>query len=279
MSFSSGDPSIAYPRYMSRYAPDPQGVHVSEGRRSRFVIAVDIGEQRGPLDANLRIVVPPSEELDTLVALDATIEGATIAAVESPWKLARALAKPLLGGRYVAVVTDLERDRGILTSEALIAVVQALNGHTRAALSPLRAGGNRSGLDSVALAHTGFPTAIDFSPGYPRPLAPNSPLSRGDVDMSLIVGDAAAVPATVMEALTRTPCALVGPRASEHATSRCIAAIDTGVAGVHSGGTAARMDGVLLPLRPPLDGFEDATALVRSIAAKVLERPLRPLTS
>jgi formylmethanofuran dehydrogenase subunit B len=51
---------------------------------------------------------------------------------------------------------------------ALIALVQALNGPTRAALSLLRAGGNRSGVDAVLTSQTGYPAAVDFSRGAPR---------------------------------------------------------------------------------------------------------------
>ena len=43
--FWGTDPAARYPRFLSRYAPDPPGVHVPQGRASRTVIAVDIGSR------------------------------------------------------------------------------------------------------------------------------------------------------------------------------------------------------------------------------------------
>jgi formylmethanofuran dehydrogenase subunit B len=42
-------------------------------------------------------------------------------------------------------------------------------------------------------------------------------------------------------------------------------AIDTGVAGIHEGGTAYRMDEVPLMLRPPLDGPRTASQVLLAL--------------
>ena len=47
------DPAARYPRYRERVAPAPAGAHVPDGRRSRTVIAVDVGDARGPDDADV----------------------------------------------------------------------------------------------------------------------------------------------------------------------------------------------------------------------------------
>ena len=85
------------------------------------------------------------------------------------WARARALAPALVSGRYVLVVADAEPPDGVAASpanhvrlSALIALVQAMNGPARAALSLLRAGGNRSGADAVLTSQTGYPLAVDF---------------------------------------------------------------------------------------------------------------------
>jgi len=49
------------------------------------------------------------------------------------------------------------------------------------------------------------------------------------------------------------PAVAIGPRASAAGFTPQVA-IDTGVAGIHEGGTAFRMDDVPLPLRPALAG-------------------------
>lgn len=66
------DPNVRYPRYWSRYAPEPVGLHV-EGRRGRVVVAVDVDEARGPGDADVRIAVTAQDEVALLTALTATI--------------------------------------------------------------------------------------------------------------------------------------------------------------------------------------------------------------
>ena len=45
------DPGARYPRYSARYAVDAVGLAAPGGRTSRRVIAVDVGEARGPADA------------------------------------------------------------------------------------------------------------------------------------------------------------------------------------------------------------------------------------
>ena len=56
------DPARRYPRFWSRYAPEPSGVHVG-GRKDRTVIAVDVGDARGPEDADARLAVMPDREV------------------------------------------------------------------------------------------------------------------------------------------------------------------------------------------------------------------------
>jgi len=150
------DPALRYPRFTTRYAPDPSGLQVVDGRRSRTVIAVDIDAPggRGPVDADRRLAIAPSDEVGVLTATAAIVAGAVRSDAsssrgDSVWRTAGELAPLLVAAHYAALVADGEaadaagRDRA--RSAALIALAQALNGPTRAALCTLRAGGNRSG--------------------------------------------------------------------------------------------------------------------------------------
>jgi formylmethanofuran dehydrogenase subunit B len=91
-------------------------------------------------------------------------------------------------------------------------------------------------------------------------------LAGGEVDAALVVGAPATLPGPVAAGLTGggVPLAVVGPRASA-ATLRPMVAIDTGVAGIHEGGTAFRMDDVPLPLRASLDGPRAALDVMRGL--------------
>src|SRR5690606_16987330 len=172
------DPATRYPRYWSRYAPGPEGVHVPEGRRSRTVVAVDVGTARGPEDADRRLHVDARREVPVLTMLTALASkpqaadggNGTDAGDDSAAGL-DGIARVMQRGRYVVIVADAEPDPAgppvdSGRSSALIALAQALNASTRCALSLLRAGGNRNGADASVTAQTGYPAAVDFSAGY-----------------------------------------------------------------------------------------------------------------
>ena len=277
------DPALRYPRYWSRYAPEPAGLRVPDGRRSRTVIAVDVGNSRAPADADLRIALDIGEEVATLTALSAIVSGAAQPRqlpAGAPWTRAHELAPALLAGRYVVLVADAEPDMSLPVrdpgrSGALIALTQTLNGPTRCALSSLRAGGNRSGADAVATWQTGYPAAMDFSRGYPRYQPHDGTagalLARDEVDAVLIVGSVSLIPAELLPLMARIPCAVVGPRATDSALAEREAVIDTGVAGIHEGGTAIRMDEVPLPLRPSVSGPPATAAVARALRDRVVK--------
>jgi formylmethanofuran dehydrogenase subunit B len=164
---------------------------------------------------------------------------------------AKALADRLTAAKYVAIIVDGETRSGDI--EALLALTEALNGPTRAALVILR----RVGAESVLTWQTGYPKAIDFARGYPRYV----PYDRHEFDAALIVGSG-----TTFDGV---PTIVIGPRASE-AMSPASVALDTGVAGIHDGGAAVRTDDITVPLRPPLPGtVPETAATVRELTALV----------
>ena len=288
------DPSHRYPRFTSRYAPDPHGLRVPEGRSSRRVIAVDVGSGRGPLDVDLRIALEPRDEIAALSVLASiatrmkvaptideiatTVAAATpthVGAQAAAWDAARQLAPVLAEARYAVVVVDAESHRPANgRSEALIRMTQAFNGPSRCALIALRAGGNRIGADAVLTAHTGYPMSIDFRHGYPRYLPyehAHDRLARGDVDAVIVLGSAARIPADVLSQMPSVAHAVIGPHATESPLARGVAAIDTGIAGVHEQGTALRLDDVPLPLRAVVNGPAPAVGVIEGLLKRVAQ--------
>ncbi len=278
------DPALRYPRYLSRYAPEPAGMHVPDGRHSRTVVAVDIDDVpngRGPEDADRRVRLTAADEVAALTAIAAMASGRVTHTRAStsqspPWQLAVELAPMLMAARYVVIVADADRDeaagerRDPRRASGLTVLAQALNGPTRAALSLLRGGGNRSGADAVLTWQTGYPIAMDFGRGYPRYQPRNGTagacLSRADVDALAILGAPALVPTRLRGLMAGIASSVViGPRASESVFAERGIVIDTGVAGIHEGGTAMRMDDVPLSLRTVLSGPRAAAPLVRAL--------------
>ena len=270
--FWAVDPARDYPRFQSRYAPDPVGLHLPRGRRDRTVIAVDVGDQRGPDDADVRIQMTAAEEELFLASLRASLAGRTLGDRSLVARVTE-LATRLNRARYSAIVVDAESPPVVLhwRSDALIALTQSLNSNTRCALSIMRAGGNRNGADTVLTWQTGFPMAVDFSRGVPRyqPEDATIPrLARGAIDAALLVGNASAIPAAVTSALRGVRTVAIGPRASQSPIPAGIR-IDTGVAGIHESGMALRMDDMPIPVRSVLPTPRDTASLLEALGATI----------
>jgi formylmethanofuran dehydrogenase subunit B len=271
--FWGTDPATRYPRYTSRYAPDPAGLFVPNGRRGRVVVAVDIGASRGPADADTRLAIAADVELDVIAALRATLAGHSAAGGARDPRAAE-LARVLAAAHYAVIVYDAEPGAAqpaspLGRSEALTALGQQLNATIRAAITPLRGGGNRLGAEAVLAWQTGFPMTVDFSRGYPRYRPDdNAPdlVRSGAVDAVLVIGAAPAGDGALPAGDARR--IVIGPRASSALPAPHIA-IDTGVAGIHESGLAFRMDDIPLALRAPLPGPPVAADVVRSLGARV----------
>ena len=269
--FWAVDPARSYPRFQSRYAPDPAGVHVPNGRADRTVIAVDVGSQRGPDDADVRIQMIAEEESLFLASLRGYLAGRTLGGASIVARVTE-LAARLNRARYAVIVTDAESvPEDVATparrADSLIALTQSLNAATRGSLCALRAGGNRNGADTVLTWQTGFPMAVDFSRGAPRYTPEDAALSRlarGAFDAVLLVGATNALPDAVASAIQGVRTIAIGPRASESAVHASIR-IDTGVASIHESGLAFRTDDIPLPLRAVLPTPRDTASLLGAL--------------
>jgi formylmethanofuran dehydrogenase subunit B len=270
--FWAMDPASRYPRFMARYV-DPAGTHVSAGRRSRTLIGVGVGSDSAPQGVDLTLTLDPSEEITALSLMRASVQGYVREQTSSGLTQAIAMADRLVKARYAVVVHDAEpgeEPRNPLRVEALIALTQALNGPTRAALISLRAGGNRVGAEAVLTWQTGYPFSVDYSRGHPH----YDPAERGVGRLgaerfraALVVGSP-ALDGSPSGTLGRMTTVAIGPRASQAPFATRVA-IDTGVAGIHEAGTAYRMDEVPLQLRPPLDGQRSTTEVLQALIGAV----------
>ena len=264
------DPAERYPRFRERCVPDAAGMDVPLGRAGRKVIAVDVGSGRGPADADVRVAVAPAEEVSALSLLRAAVGGRSLEGSGALGAAMQGLAGQLTGAKYCAVIFDPEPGTDFVDphrAEGLIALTQALNAPTRAALCVLRGGGNRPGNEQVLTWQTGFPVAVDFRGGAPSydPGRPASALlEAGALDCVLVVGDFRSVPAAVSSRFGKAAIGVIGPAASALAPAGAIA-IDTGRAGIHEGGTVFRLDEVPLPLTPVVPGPAGVAEVLREL--------------
>jgi formylmethanofuran dehydrogenase subunit B len=267
------DPDVRYPRYRSRYLAVPKALHLGAGAPDRTVVSVGIGRDAGPAEADLRIALDPAQEVPALAELRAGLRGRRLGVTGLPPALAD-LATRLTQARYVAIVHEGEpsdEQRSPERVEALIALTQTLNTPTRAALSTLRAGGNRNGAEAVSTWQTGFPFAVDFSRGAPRYRPERrigGPAAGAAPAAALVAGAADGLPERLENALRRVPTVTIGPRASA-APYPTRVAIDTGVAGIHEAGIAYRMDDIPLPVQASLAGPRSADETLRRLLTRI----------
>lgn len=256
-----------YPRLADRYVPNSGALYLREGQRRR-IVSVTVGCPPWP-DADRVVRVAPADEAAVLCALSALlVEPARVAGAGAVWIQAAVLLKGIVGGRYVAIVTDAEPagERLAARADAMCRLSHALNQRMRGAVITLRAGGNRSGAEAVMTAAAGYPLAVDFATGVPR-YRPHDGSARALLDgrmadAVLVVGDGAAMNERLRAALAHTPCAVIGPAATTGPLATARIAIDSARAGVHEAGTALRMDDVPIPLRALLPGPPPAVELL-----------------
>jgi formylmethanofuran dehydrogenase subunit B len=269
--FWAVDPSERYPRYLERYAPAAPGTHV----RRRTLLSVSVGADRGLAKAEIEAAFTPGEEVDALAVMQATVRGRQLGELPERLRPAVAIAEHLVRGKYVAIVHDAESGRevrDIQRTEGLVALAQALNGPTRAALSSLRSGGNRSGAEAALTWQTGYPMRVSFREGHPQARSGRSGLDRlrsGEADAVLVAGSVAGMEGLGL-ALDRIGGVVIGPGASAIAGARV--AIDTGIAGIHEPGTGYRMDDVPLPLSPVLESPRSAAQTLGLILSALRQR-------
>ena len=292
------DPARRYPRYAERYAPLPIGLHAPDGRASRTVLSVDVGEATAPADADRRFALPREDEIATLTALRALLLAAAPAAdsgAAAPadplgaaiWARARVLAPALAAGRYVWIVADGERAPGV---DPYADQARALGAH-RARAGAQRTDAQRpepaarrrqslgrrrraDGADRIS-AGGGFLAGVAALSALRRHRgAAGSPrrsrrLHRDRQRGGDLRPDLAA-------ALAAVPAVVIGPGASEAARLRARVAIDTGRAGVHDEGTALRLDDVALPVRALVAGPPAAATVVKALTEAVVTRTRNP---
>jgi formylmethanofuran dehydrogenase subunit B len=181
--------------------------------------------------------------------------------------------------------------------EAALALVRDLNRFTRfVALSPAFLA-EESGAEAVLAWQAGAAGNVDFAVGRPRHLAHEGVVGRikgGEADAVLLIGDIGYLSGFWIDEATlgAIPRVVVGTASSEEEWTGhpdwnpCLdrrkrlleadAFLPTARAAIDEGGTVARFDGVMLPLRPPFSGRRPTQAeVLRAIDSRLATRQTR----
>ena len=258
--FWGADPAVSHPRHLERYSGEATGLFVPRGRADRTIVVVDTKRTATSELADLFIQVPGEGDFEVIWALRQLLGGIDLPRtldVGVPLEQLRELVTHMTRCRYGVVFFGLglaQSGSGHANVEALLRLVEDLNGVTRFTARRLRIPGDVAGADSVLCWMTGFPFAVNYSRGYPRynpgEYSANELLPRGEADACLLVGSEslADLSANAQRAVRHLPTIVLDyPNATT--TPEATVHITTAIYGIHAPGTAYRMDEVPIPLR------------------------------
>jgi formylmethanofuran dehydrogenase subunit B len=260
------DPLVTHPRHWERYSVEPHGRFVPQGRAGRTVIVADSERTATAACADLFVPIAAERQFETLWTLRALLVGVMLdpervqQATEIDLETLRSLADRLSQARYGAWFYGpglLQGRGGSACVEAALALVRDLNTRARFVILPLGGAGNSAGAQAVLTWQTGFAQSVDFSGDFPRALDEDSSaaarLARGEADAALIIADAVEdwLTAAACEHLQRIARIVIAPRATATYPTAHVA-LAAATYGIDTPGTVTRVDGVVLPLRPPL---------------------------
>jgi formylmethanofuran dehydrogenase subunit B len=260
----------------------PKGMYVPEGRKGRYVAAVDVRETRMARVADEFLKVEPGGDFELLLALRAAVRGARIegdSVSGVPVEKVRELAKRMKAAKMGIVFFGLgltQSDGRHMNIDAAVGLVSELNHHTKFLLTPMRGHYNVAGANSVTSWQTGYPYAVDFARGYPRynpgEYTSVDMLAKGQADAAIIVASdpAATFPVDAVRGLAGIPVVTLDQKTTP-TTMLSRVAIPVATAGVEVEGTAYRMDGVPLRLKKVVEPHEGA-ATDEEVLAAIIER-------
>lgn len=279
------DPLKTHPRHWERYSVHPTGRFISRGRPDRFVVVADTARTASAAAADLYIPIEPGRHFEALFTLRALIRGATPRQCDrlgAPADMLTDLARRMKGARSGTAFfgVDLARgESGHCNVQALLLLVADLNAQTRWCAMRMRVQGNVVGADTVMTWQTGYPFAVDMSRGYPRynpgEFSVHGVLARKEVDACLLIGSETLgwLPEAAIEHLRRIPVIALDPPTRQPPLAPGVR-FRTTAAGVHTGGTAYRMDSVPVRLRAVLTSvYPTDAAILQAIEHGLANRP------
>jgi formylmethanofuran dehydrogenase subunit B len=279
--FWGANPVESHPRHLERYAVDPVGQFVPEGREGRYVVAVDGAPTATSARADCFLQIEPLSHFEALWTLRALVKGVEVepaATPGPPLAALRDLAERMKACRTGVVFfgAGLTRQADAAQSiEVLLRFVAELNAHSRFYALEMR----DPGADAVLCWQTGFPFGVNLSRGYPRynpgEYTADALLERGEADACLIVGGESLdhlSPRALAKLRGLPTVALDPPSVARRFEPRV--SFTTAVAGAHVPGTAYRMDGTPIPLRAFLDtDLPSVGEVLRAIQTRLPRRP------
>ena len=257
------NPLVSHTRHFARYSAMPKGTFTPEGRKSRTIVVVDVRPTQSTKMADIFLQVKPGEDFAVLTALRALVKGKTLdvdtvggVSIAQLEQLAEKARDARFGVFFMGMGLTQTPGRDMNVSE-LFTLVAELNRYARFSVIPMRGHGNVAGADQVLTWQSGFPFAVSYARGYPQygpgEFSAVDVLARGEADAALILSSdpVAHFPVAAARHLERIPTIVLDP-VPTLTTKVARVFLPTACYGVDAAGTAYRMDGVPIRLRPVL---------------------------
>lgn len=265
--FWGSNPTESHLRHLTRYSGFPTGLFTPEGRKNRFIVAVDVRKTKLSKVVDLFLEIEPNKDFELISALRAIVRGIKIEAEQVSGvsiNVLKELAERMKKAKFGAIFYGLgltQSEMGGMNVNAAVGLVSDLNHHTKFVILPMRGHFNVAGANAVSSWLSGYPFAIDYSRGYPRynpgEFTAVDLLKRKEADAALIIASdpVAHFPASAVGHLAKIPMITVDQKVNMTTLlSRIV--IPAATAGIEAEGTAYRMDGVPIRLKKIIEPIE-----------------------
>lgn len=281
--FWGSNPTESHLRHIIRYSGMPKGKFTQEGRKSRYIVVVDVRETRMARVADLFLRIEPNCDFELLLALRGAVRGADIKVDEVAgisknqiYDLAKKMREAKMGIIFFGLGLT-QSDGKHMNIDAAVGLVAELNHHTKFVLTPMRGHYNVAGANSVTTWQTGYPYAVDFSRNHPRynpgEYTAVDLLGRNEADAVIVIASdpVSTFPKDAVKHLTKIPTVTLEQKVTP-TTMLSKVVLPVATAGVEAEGTAYRMDGVPLMLKKvvePDEGIKSDAEILEMIIEKV----------
>lgn len=256
--FWGSDPASAHPRHMSRYSYFPRGKERQRGwEEDRTAITIDVrksdtAEICGKNGLYQIPVKGDAEFMDALVsALSSKVPKTSY---DFDKKRILELANILKKAKFGVIFAGLGMVYSLEDNEPLYRLIDKLNSVSDFHVIPMSGHYNMVGFNRNLFEETGYINRVKFDgaevlhgPEYSVVEA----LRKKEVDAALVIGadPLSSLPRSIVRHLEEIPLIVIDPCQTLTSTKADVT-IPCGLVGVESGGTAVRMDGVEIELKP-----------------------------
>jgi formylmethanofuran dehydrogenase subunit B len=291
--FWGGNPAESHPRHFTKYSLMPKGQFVSNGRKDRTAVLIDVRKTKSAKAADIFLQLKPRSDFELCWAMralckgievDPSIEEKTGISLETLTDVVDRMKKAKFGVILFGMGLTMTRGKH-LNSEAVLSLTRDLNQHTRWSAKPMRGHGNVTGADNVVTWSTGYPFGVNLGRGYPRfnpgEFTSSDLLARKEADAALIIASdpMSNFSQPARDHLASIPSVVLDPKLSETAKVATVA-FTTSTYGINTPGTVYRMDDVPIPLRPAFESpYRSDFEILKAIEKRIREKQLAGIGS